>query len=103
MNNIGYIIKNKHISNISDQELQKYDDYISNILYEHENDIVKTFDYKNKQLLFKNYFILQFNHNFNNIIIKGKYDKPFIGKLQDLSDVTLSIIINKQLFKYYKI
>lgn len=103
MNNIGFIIKNNKINNLSDEELQKYDNYISKIIHEHKNNIIKTFNYHDKNILFKNRFFYQINHNFNNIIIKGSCPQPFFGKIQDLSDITLTIIINKKLFKYYKI
>jgi hypothetical protein len=103
MNNIGFIIKNNKINNLSNEELQKYDNYISKIIYDHNNDIIKTFDYHDKQILFKNRIFHQFTHNFNTIIIKGTYREPFFGKLEDLSDITLTVIINKKLFKYYKI
>jgi hypothetical protein len=100
MNNIGFIFKN---NKITDEELIYYDEYISKILYEHKNDIVKTFDYKREHLLLKNKIFYQIKDNLNEITIKGTYNKPFIGKLFELTDILLTVIINKKLFKYYKI
>jgi len=98
------IKKNYENSILSDDEINKYNNYIDNIFKKYGTNIIKTYDSP-----FHSSLVNIIHHEIydldtlNKIIMRGRYYKPYFGKLIDLTDIMLDININNTLIKYHKI
>lgn len=91
----------KELENKIDVPDKKVDDYINNLLTEHQDDLVKT-----ESTSFAKYWITHKFYDLDNmisIVISGKCDKSFFGKIKDLHDIDLLIQRDNSTYNFHKL
>jgi hypothetical protein len=89
---------------LSEEQKDKYNKYIDSIFEKYSTNIIKTYDshFNIHQKNMIHHEIIDID-SLNKIIIRGRYNKPYFGKLIDLTDIILDININDTFIKYHKL